>query len=89
MMWGRPPRPSSRAQRSAGSAQIPGGAGFSSLRQDTDRMPGLATAPYSPAPIITIGIVGVAAPASFSTVIAKALASTPSGSGGFTMLALP
>ena len=44
---------------------------------------------YSPAPIITIGMVGVAAPASFSTVIANALASTPPGSGGFTRLALP
>jgi hypothetical protein len=45
--------------------------------------------PYSPAPIITIGIVGVGDPTSFSTVIANALASTPAGSEGFTTLALP
>src|SRR5438552_12093773 len=37
---------------------------------------------YSPAPIITIGIVGVDDPCSGSTVIANAFASTPAGSGG-------
>ena len=37
---------------------------------------------YSPAPVITIGIVGVADPCSGSTVIANALASTPAGKGG-------
>jgi hypothetical protein len=34
-------------------------------------------------------MVGEVAPASFSTVMAKALASAPAGSGGFTAVALP
>ena len=44
---------------------------------------------YSPAPTITIGMVGVEEPASGSTVMAKALASVPAGSGGLTTVALP
>src|SRR5579862_9090576 len=44
---------------------------------------------YSPAPIIRMGVVGVAEPDSFSTVMAKALASAPEGSGGLTTVALP
>src|SRR5579863_2372378 len=44
---------------------------------------------YSPVPIITIGMVGVVAPDSFSTVMANALASIPAGSGGFTTVAFP
>jgi len=44
---------------------------------------------YSPAPIIRMGVVGAAAPASAFTVIANALASVPAGSGGFTTLPLP
>jgi hypothetical protein len=44
---------------------------------------------YSPAPIIRMGIVGADEPLSGSTVIAKALASTPLGSGGFITVALP
>lgn len=44
---------------------------------------------YSPAPIITIGMVGVADPCSGSTVIAKALASAPVGNGGCITVALP
>ena len=45
--------------------------------------------PYSPAPSITIGMVGVVDPASGSTVMANALASAPAGSGGLTTVALP
>src|SRR6266849_10010859 len=44
---------------------------------------------YSPAPIIRMGIVGTEEPLSGSTVIAKALASTPVGSGGLITVALP
>jgi len=44
---------------------------------------------YSPAPIITIGIVGVDDPCSGSTVIANAFASTPAGKGGLITVALP
>jgi len=44
---------------------------------------------YSPAPDMKIGIVGVVDPCSGSTVIAKALASAPAGSGGSTTVALP
>src|SRR5258708_38098717 len=39
--------------------------------------------------MITSGIVGVVATASFSLVIASALDPTPAGNGGFTTLALP
>src|SRR5438477_2812244 len=44
---------------------------------------------YPPEPIITIGMVGVVEPCSGSMVMAKALASTPAGSGGLTTTALP
>jgi hypothetical protein len=44
---------------------------------------------YTPAPIMTIGIVGVDDPLSGSTVIAKVFASTPAGSGGWMTCALP
>ena len=44
---------------------------------------------YSPALIITIGMVGEAAPASSSTVMANALAIVSGGSGGLTTVALP
>ena len=49
----------------------------------------IGTDGYSPAPVITIGIVGVTDPASGSMVIANAFASTPGGSGGLTTVALP
>src|SRR5215469_3610845 len=42
-----------------------------------------------PEPIITIGMVGVVLPCSGSIVIAKALASTSIGSGGFMTVAPP
>src|ERR1700733_8843451 len=42
-----------------------------------------------PAPERMIGAVGVAEPPSFSMVMPKALAGTPTGSGGKTTLALP
>src|SRR6266852_6618533 len=44
---------------------------------------------YSPAPTIMIDDVGAAEPASGSTVMAKALASTPAGRGGLITVALP
>src|SRR5881398_1447642 len=44
---------------------------------------------YSPAPIISIGIVGTDEPLSGSIVIANAFASTPAGSGGLITMALP
>jgi hypothetical protein len=44
---------------------------------------------YSPVPIIRTGDVATGEPASFSTVMAKALASVPAGNGGFTTVAFP
>ncbi len=44
---------------------------------------------YSPAPTITIGIVGTNDPCSGSTVIANVLASTPGGNCGLITVALP
>src|SRR4051812_9869211 len=44
---------------------------------------------YSPAPTITIGMVGVDDPCSGSMVMANAFGSTPTGSGGLITAALP
>lgn len=44
---------------------------------------------YPPAPIIKIGIVGVADPCSGSIVTANAFASRPIGNGGFITIAPP
>jgi hypothetical protein len=56
---------------------------------ELDRSRELITESHSPAPVISIGLVGVADPPSFSTVMANALASVPGGRGGLTTLPLP
>src|SRR5271157_2863696 len=65
---------------------------FSSSPSHGQLLLNMPIAVYPPAvtsPINMIGEVGLSEPASFSTVIANALASTPSGMGWSIMIALP
>ncbi len=66
------------------------GAGLTFLRpQLTTNDQRLTTNDLLYIPAITIGIVGVCEPPSFSIVTAKPLALTPAGSGGVRTVALP